>query len=304
MTKYQQISLISLGRLNTKEKLYLLRRFLKLLIAIRDAASGSEPGQPEVQAASEDIAELKISAEEIARLEEIIEILAEATKEGTGYAETPAMIAKDKERCRVVNFMVRKVLDGESLPLATEREAATQLRPMVQPYEGFYEDPYKQKSEIISGFISDMRKPEVADYVTTMGFEPYLAEAEKLNNEYRAMDEERGKKRSLRKDFIPAGDVADEAQDLLNDMCIEANASVVYQPSETVSDFVRDANSLFDEVREARNQRGSRPDDEQPDTETPDTEQPDTEEPETPDTETPGTGTETPEEPDDRPVVQ
>ena len=73
MTKYQQISLISLGRLNTKEKLYLLRRFLKLLIAIRDAASGSEPGQPEVQSAAEDIAALKISAEEIARLEEIIE---------------------------------------------------------------------------------------------------------------------------------------------------------------------------------------------------------------------------------------
>ena len=304
MGKYAQIELMTMTRLNKKEKLYLLRRFYNLLIAIRDAASSSNPGQPEVQSAAEDIAALKISAEEIARLEEIIEILSEATQEGTGYAETPAMIAKDKERCRAVNYMVRKVMDGDLLPLATEREAAAQLRPVVKPYEQFYNESYKQKCSTITGFIRDMRKPELADYVTTMGFDPYVAEAEKLNNEYMAMDEERGKKRSLRTDVVTATDVADEAQDLLNDMCIEANASVVYQPSETVSDFVRDANSLFDEVREARNQRGNRPDDEQPDTETPDTEQPDTEEPDTPDTETPGTGTETPEEPDDRPVVQ
>ena len=103
MGKYAQIELMTMTRLNKKEKLYLLRRFYNLLIAIRDAASSSNPGQPEVQSAAEDIAALKISAEEIARLEEIIEILSEATQEGTGYAVTPAMIAKDKERCRAVN---------------------------------------------------------------------------------------------------------------------------------------------------------------------------------------------------------
>lgn len=297
MRKYTQIELMTMSRLNKKEKLYLLRRFWKLLIAIRDAASGGQEG-PSVQSAGEDIAELKISAEEMARLEEIIEILSEATLEGTGYAETPAMVEKDKERCRAVNYMVRKVLDGDALPLLTEREAAAQLRPVVKPYDGFYTEPYKQKCETIAGFIADLRKAELAEYVATMGFEPYLEEAEKLNNEYIAMDEARGKKISLRSQVTTATEVAAEAQDLLDDMCIEANASVVFQPSQTVSDFIRDANSLFDEVRAARNQRGNKTDDE------PATEEPDAEEPENPDAETPAPGTETPEEPDDRPVVQ
>ena len=107
--------------------------------------------------------------------------------------------------------------------------------------------------------------------------------------------------------------VEEETQDLLDDIFMMANAHSLVNPSDEATDFIDEMNNILDKARADRKkregQKGSDDKDtteptEQPDTETPDTEQPDTEEPETPDTETPGTGTETPEEPDDRPVVQ
>ena len=116
----------------------------------------------------------------------------------------------------------------------------------------------------------------------------------------------------MRRLTVFTSDVEKETQDLLDDIFMMANAHSLVNPSDEATDFINEMNNILAKARTDRKkregQKGSddkdEPTTEQPDTETPDTEQPDTEEPETPDTETPGTGTETPEEPDDRPVVQ
>lgn len=298
MRKYKQIDFISLGRLNAAEKLYVCRRFMEILRAFNGENTGGDQGYPDVLSETGDIEELKISADEMERMDELIALLGSATKQGTGDAETPAMKEKDEERCRVVNYMVRKVLDGDNLPLAAERDAAKALYPEVKPYSGFYRLPLKQKTGVIDGFLEDIRKSQYSENVAALGFEPYITEAENLNNEYKTLDAARAAKRALRADTVTVGEITDEAQDLLDDMCTEANASVVFQPSDEVANFVRDINSLFTDVRIARNMRGTKGDETASEDENP----VESDEPTVPDNDDDtSSGTE---EPDDRPVVQ
>ena len=313
MGTYNIIPQFPLKRYTDSECLTILRRLRDRLLVVKGSGSSGEPGQPSVQAETGAVEALGISEEQMAKLDELIAIYQSATKETTANLNTTSLQALDEERCHVVNYMVRRILDYKNLPIKAEQEAGKQMEPAFRTYNGFYERGLDDKTNAIDGFIEDARKPEFADSVATLGIESYLEEAERLNNEYKKLAGARDTATKVRRLTVFPSAVEEETQDLLDDIFMMANAHSLVNPSDEATDFINEMNNILAKARTDRKkregQKGSDDKDtteptEQPDTETPDTEQPDTEEPETPDTETPGTGTETPEEPDDRPVVQ
>ena len=311
---------ISLKTLNVAERLEVLDSMQGLLLAAKDSSSsGSEPGQPSVQAETGEVEALGVSEEQMTKLAYYVAIFTSATYQTRRNSQTDELAAVDAERCRIVKYMVEKSLNYKNLPLAEEQAAGKALTVELAPYDKFYERPVAERTRIIDGFLEDARKEKYAAHITTLGFDTYLAKAEELNNRYKQLAALRNTEDTATREAVYPSDLTEEVQDLVDDICALANAWSLAHPSDAATTFITETNTLFDRVRATRKRRGSqkdksddasKPDDkdepttEQPDTETPDTEQPDTEEPDTPDTETPGTGTETPEEPDDRPVVQ
>lgn len=294
MGTYKLIGSFSINNLNTAEKLHLMARLWEIAQTIKGSAGDDqEPGEGAIEV-------LHFTPEQIEELQEIVAKLRSLVYETKSSAETPEMDGVDEERCRVVNVMVSRSLNYEDLALATERDAGKLLANGLRPYHRFQDRPLRQRTEIIDGFLEDISKPEYAEAVTTMGFAPYIAEAERLNNQYRQLEAERSLKASIDRQKETATEVGDKAQNLLDDLCALANASSLLYPSAEATSFVAQIINLFAETRTARNQRGdTKPvegqDENKPnDTENPaDEENPDTEQPstETPGTEPPGEGT-------------
>lgn len=314
MGTYNIIQQFSIDHYNNAERLHILERLRERLLAVKNSATeGGEDG-PSIQTLSEtgSVDALGISEEQMAKLDELIAIFKSATYESTANAKTAELEQTDADRCRVVNYMVRRILDYNRLPLAEEQEAGKLMSVGIKPYNKFGDEPVTQRTHIIEGFLEDVRKPEYAEAVETLGISSYITKAEELNESYKALEVERDSAAKERRIAVSPTDVLDETQDLLDDIFMMANAHSLVNPSDEATDFINEMNNILAKARADRNKRGSKKDDDeaqkpatdkpatdQPETpENPDSETPDTE---TPDTENPGSGEE--ELPDDRPTV-
>lgn len=284
MGTYTLIPSFSLKRFNTAEKIRVLTRFMERAKQLQQ--SDNDGDGPQVQSYEEGIAALNITKEQVERMDELIDSMESATYQGRGSEVTPEMQAKDDERIRAANYVVRRILDYDELPLATEREAALAMNPIMRPYSKLSRLPVGQRTVVIRGMIEDARDEKYSEYVETLGLAPYIDEAERLNNEYDELDQVRGAFRISLRQNVTVAELSDEAQDLLDDMCAMANAVSLTSPSEEVTAFILDTIGLFQEMRAERNLRGSDDDEDEEEDDDTTSSEPDTE------------------EPDDKPVVQ
>ncbi|WP_165157218.1 DUF6261 family protein [Parabacteroides sp. ZJ-118] len=252
MGTFTLIPPMSLGNLNKAEKLSLLKRFMKLM-----PAGPADSGSPDELSAQDDdgVPALNISADQVTRMNAIIDGLTELTMQASSSEETPEMQQVEADRDTTGNYIVRRVLDYPKLPLAAERTAAQRMEPALRGYRDFANLPTAQETEVINGLLTDLAKPEFADSVATLQLAPYIAELRRLNDRYAELTAQRDKSRSERADSATSKELTAEAQDLLDDMCALANASSLLQPSEEARVFVRDATHLFAQVRTAYKQR-------------------------------------------------
>ena len=242
MGTYNIIPQFSLKRHNNSERLTILRRLRDRLLVVKGSGSSGEPGQPSVQAETGAVEALGISEEQMAKLDELIAIYQSATDETTANLNTAKLQALDDERCHVVNYMVRRILDYKNLPIKAEQEAGKQMEPAIRPYNRFYERGLDDKTNAIDGFIEDARKPEFADSVATLGIESYLEEAERLNNEYKKLAGARDTATKVRRLTVFPSAVEKETQDLLDDIFMMANAHSLVNPSDEATDFIKGRN--------------------------------------------------------------
>ena len=179
--------IISLQTLNVAERLEVLDSMQGLLLAAKDSSSsGSEPGQPSVQAETGGVEALGVSEEQMTKLADYVAIFTSATYQTRRNSQTDELAAVDAERCRIVKYMVEKSLNYKNLPLAEEQAAGKALTVELAPYDKFYERPVAERTRIIDGFLEDARKEKYAEHIATLGFGVYLEKAEELNNRYKA----------------------------------------------------------------------------------------------------------------------
>ena len=283
--------------------------------ALPRPTSGSEPGQPSVQSnEGEGIPILHIPAELLTQFDAVFEQMVERNKQTTASAETAQLKQLDEDRIRAAKYVVNRILKGDTLPLAAEREAAKAMETEIRPYKDIAYGPVGQRTADITGLLYDVQKEKYSEYVETLGLTNPLSELKNLNDQYEALSKSRKDEKKAKVEKVTIAQLTAEAEEVINNMNDYANAASLLFPSEEASTFVLDIIKLYEEAREDFNKRGPHDSDEDGETEEPETpggeDETPTEEPENPDgedetptEETPGED-EKPSEDDDRPVVQ
>lgn len=283
--------------------------------ALPRPTSSSNPDQPSVQNESgEGIPVLHIPAELLAQFDAVFEQMVDRNKQSTASVETAQLRQLDEDRIRVAKYVVNRILNGDALPLAAEREAAKAMETEIRPYKNIAYRTVGQRTADITGLLYDTQKEEFSEQVETLGLTNPLGELKNLNDQYEALAKRREDKQKAKVEKVSTEQLTAEIEEVINNMNDYANAASLLFPSEEASTFVRDIIKLYDEAREDFNKRGPHDEDEDGEPEEPEepggedetpTEEPDTpggedesptEEPENPDD---GSG-----EDDDRPVVQ
>ena len=269
--------------------------------ALPRPTSSSNPDQPSVQNESgEGIPVLHIPAELLAQFDAVFEQMVDRNKQSTASVETAQLRQLDEDRIRVAKYVVNRILNGDALPLAAEREAAKAMETEIRPYKNIAYRTVGQRTADITGLLYDTQKEEFSEQVETLGLTNPLGELKNLNDQYEALAKRREDKQKAKVEKVSTEQLTAEIEEVINNMNDYANAASLLFPSEEASTFVLDIIKLYDASREDFNKRGPHDSDEDGETEEPET--PGGED-ETPTEETPGED-EKPSEDDDRPVVQ
>ena len=269
--------------------------------ALPRPTSSSNPDQPSVQNESgEGIPVLHIPAELLAQFDAVFEQMVDRNKQSTASVETAQLRQLDEDRIRVAKYVVNRILNGDALPLAAEREAAKAMETEIRPYKNIAYRTVGQRTADITGLLYDTQKEEFSEQVETLGLTNPLGELKNLNDQYEALAKRREDKQKAKVEKVSTEQLTAEIEEVINNMNDYANAASLLFPSEEASTFILDIIKLYDASREDFNKRG--PHDSSEDGETEELETPGGED-ETPTEETPGED-EKPSEDDDRPVVQ
>lgn len=253
MGTFLLIETCSMWKLNKTEKLNLLRRFMDLLPADGD---GSETPEGISVLSETGVPALHITAQQVSRMEEIIDAMADLDMHSSAAVETPEMQQVEADRDTTANYIVNRVIDYKKLPTAAERDAGQQLEPAIKLYKGIANLPVAQETEKIDGMLIDLDKAENAEPVATLQLAGAIDELRRLNDRYKELTKSRDAARGARSQTTTnVAPLVDEAQDLLDDMCALANASSLLEPSVEATNFIAAVNTLFASVRAAYKQR-------------------------------------------------
>lgn len=243
-----------LSRYNIAEYLSLFRRFRALLPFPKQG----EDDRPVIESLnlneSNGVPALGISAELVAKLDEVIAQLTELNNQTRATLETEQLSEVDKQRDDVGVYALERIFRSATLPLQSEREAGKTLKLVAKPYRGFYALPNNQETETIKGLLLDLRKPEHAAAVQTLGLTPYLDELERLNNLYESLAAQRAAVR-LANAIDNSKIVRAQGNDIYDDMTSLAFAWSLAHPSDEATAFIHNVNALLADAQTAYNQR-------------------------------------------------
>lgn len=268
MAKFYQITKYDMSMLNNSEYQNFMERFLAL---IPEEESGDRPviespSATGVSAFDGDITDatgtsgaspVNISSETIASMEALLEKMTDLNRKSRALETTAARAETDRLRDAVANRIINQILKTDALLLDTEREASDALRITITPYKGVGRLPMNQETTVLKGMLYDLRKTENADAVAALSLTSYLDELERLNTLFESLVSQESATRSASSLNEDSKALRVKLDELYAECIMLANATQVLAPTETSETFIRDVNSLIDEVRIAYNRRRS-----------------------------------------------
>lgn len=260
MGTFTRIDSYSLRNLNNAEYANFIDRFLALLPL---ADKPDDPENPDVLSLQSDTPaqgapSLAIPAETVEQERALLEKLTDLNRETRSSAQTEQIAEAERGRDEVATFIIKHISGSSTLPLQAQKEAGKLMYNTIKVYEGIAKLPVSQETAAIKGMLVDLRKPEFAEAVATLGLQPYMAELERLNSLYEQLVSVRSAERSVKSTDAVSKEVRLQMDSLYDDMTDLAFASNVLNGTAETAAFVRDVNSLVAETRTARNQHGSK----------------------------------------------
>ena len=300
--EYEKVETLSLKRLTNAEFIYFITRVIELLVAMQEAESDDDEGDenfPSVQsaeprAATDGVPALYIPQELIDAVKGALSKMQNLAKESRANAITKQLEVSDRRRDSLAAFVLGAI-DRAADMFATAEELlqVAALQTAMRPYAGIGKDPQKQETVNIRGMVADIRKPQFATIITSMGIETQVNLLEEENEHFAKLESQRSQEDSDARKLETNKELRAQLTKLYNAIADHAFAANLLHGTAETANFIKDLNSHIEDTVEDYNRRGPN-EGEKDDTETPD---------ETPGTETPD---ENPDEemPDDRPVVQ
>ena len=189
--------------------------------------------------------------------------------------ETALIAAVSKEAKSLVIYFFNVLRSEKQSPIAANKTAATGAYNALKPYSGLYNLPQRQQVQALRGLATDMRKPAIADYLTTLGQSEMADSLSDVAERYAALLEQRSANMAVNNlgSAQPLREVMNEQYNYITTIAFAYSVSM---PSEELSTFVASVNRLIDDMNKSYNLRTGRsqekddeghiiPDPEQPD---------------------------------------
>lgn len=254
MSKYLLVRAASLSEINNAEYLNYVKSVYSIIPADPELESAELSDE---RAASGGCAALGLSGEFLDELYENIEALADSVNESKASTETKEMVSSDKNRNAVAKYVLKHIETSAALPLPDMMNAGNTLLKYTKSYSGITFLPYGQKTVNIQGLIIDLRKPENASAIETLGLGTYLDQLETENNAFIEAAASRTKGRAANKK--ESGTVVRERlQAQMEDLKILAQSYNIVKPTDETTEFVKHLNQIIDETLTAFNMRKKR----------------------------------------------
>lgn len=215
-----------------------------------------EEGSPdEISMLAENgVPELGLEKEFIEAFEVDLLAMADVVDESRIAQETESLGNLDTDRDNIATYITTRVTRSKALPIKAERDAGQHLLNVIKPYIGIARSPREQETAKIRGLVLDLRKPENAPHVETLGLTNYIDQLEETNEAYDKLSKQRTQNRSINKKES-ATDLRVKIDSHYDTLTLRAQSFAVAQPSERGTRFVKAINQLIDETMAAHNQR-------------------------------------------------
>lgn len=191
-------------------------------------------------------------------------------------ADETALIADvSKEAKSLVIYFFNVLRSEKQSPIAVNKTAATGAYNALNPYSGLYNLPQRQQVQALRSLATDMRKPAIADYLTTLGQSEMADSLSDVAERYAALLEQRSANMAVNNlgSAQPLREVMYEQYKYITTVAFAYSVSM---PSEELSTFVTSVNRLIDDMNKSYNLRTGKnqekddeghiiPDPEQPD---------------------------------------
>ena len=251
MAHFFQIGKFDVSVLNNSEYQNFMSRFLKLI-----PMEETEVTNPDTDITYRITkSSVNISDDIIASMKSLLEKLTDLNKKSRALETTADRAETDRARDAVAAYILNRVLKSSSWLLEAERAAGKKLYNTITPYKGVGRLPANQETEVLKGMLLDLRKEEFSEAVTTLGLTSYLNELERLNTLFEDLVAKESATRSADSVNDDSKALRLQLDELYADSVILANATQALAPTTASETFVRDVNSLIDEVRLAYNRR-------------------------------------------------
>ena len=105
-------------------------------------------------------------------------------REAQADALTADLVVADRERDRAVQYLFGVVRNATLSPDEATRKAAEALSIVVSPYRGLHDEANDRETALILGLLVDLKKPDNAAHLTTLGLTAMPAKIEALNKAF------------------------------------------------------------------------------------------------------------------------
>ena len=105
-------------------------------------------------------------------------------REAKADALTADLVVADRDRDRAVQYLFGVVRNATLSPDEATRKAAEALSIAVSPYRGLHDEANDRETALILGLLVDLKKPDNAAHLTTLGLTAMPAKIEALNKAF------------------------------------------------------------------------------------------------------------------------
>lgn len=235
MEKYLDINPIRLEKLNNDE----FAQFIKSMLTMVEEATPEKLG---------------VQASILNKLRKCLEDLTEASRQNRQNEETTNINHLDKERGKLVVFLLTTFRNEKRNVIKTRKEAANALQIVSKNFSGIQSLPARQKSQTISALLKDLSKEGNKKHIDTLGLSEALASLEKYNEQCQKLIDSRAATQTSNAK-INTKKIRKEASAWYRLLARFASASYLLHNSKENTTFLELLNKLIADTMTANKQR-------------------------------------------------
>lgn len=235
MAKIIKLHEFALTRLNLAEYTYFSRQVLAYIVAVTAE-------------------KLHVGAELVAAYGENAGKLEDIVAQSRISDETEKIGEVDQQADALLVYLLGAFRNAKAAPFPKQKEAGLALYNATRPYKNITRLPQRQQVQEMRGLLIDLRKPDLAAHVTTLGLAATVDQISAVTDTYAALLESRAESQMLR-ELEASKEIRIRMDEQYEEIMATAFAFSIAAPADEITTFLNQVNKLVDDTKAAYNQR-------------------------------------------------